>query len=91
MAPLGAYRFINAREVLAEISDFGLWIERATRIQTQQRTDKNKLYALLAPEVECIGKCKARKPYEFGVKISVLTIALNAMIALCIALAAVAV
>lgn len=26
--------------------------------------------ALLAPEVECIGKGKARKPYEFGVKVS---------------------
>ena len=50
------------------ISDLTLWLERATRIQTQQRGDKNKLYALHAPEVECIGKGKARKPYEFGVK-----------------------
>jgi IS5 family transposase len=30
-----------------------------------------KLYALHAPEVECIGKGKARKPYEFGVKVGV--------------------
>jgi IS5 family transposase len=50
------------------ISDLTLWLERATRIQTQRRSDKNKLYALHAPEVECIGKGKARKPYEFGVK-----------------------
>ena len=50
------------------ISDLTLWLERASRIQTQQRTDKNKLYALHAPEVECIGKGKAKKPYEFGVK-----------------------
>jgi len=35
-----------------------------------ERFDKNKLYALHAPEVECIGKGKARKPYEFGVKVS---------------------
>jgi REP element-mobilizing transposase RayT len=41
---------------------------RAERIRTQQPKDKNKLYALHAPEVECIGKGKARKPYEFGVK-----------------------
>ena len=41
-------------------------LERAQRIRTQQRHDKNKLYALHAPEVECIGKGKARKPYEFG-------------------------
>ena len=40
------------------------------RFRTQQRFDKNKLYALHAPEVECIGKGKARKPYEFGVKVS---------------------
>ena len=30
-----------------------------------------KRYALHAPEVECIGKGKARKPYEFGVKASI--------------------
>ena len=46
------------------------WLERAEAIRTQQRHDKNKLYALHAPEVECIGKGKARKPYEFGVKVS---------------------
>jgi IS5 family transposase len=45
-------------------------LERAERIRTQQRHDKDKLYALHAPEVECIGKGKARKPYEFGVKVS---------------------
>lgn len=44
---------------------------RAERIRTQDRHDKNKLYALHAPEVECIGKGKARKPYEFGVKASI--------------------
>ena len=46
------------------------WLERAERIQRQKPKDKNKLYALHAPEVECIGKGKARKPYEFGVKVS---------------------
>ena len=30
-----------------------------------------KVYWLHAPEVECIGKGKAHKPYEFGVKVSV--------------------
>lgn len=52
-------------------SDLMMWLERAERIHTQQRNDKNKLYALHAPEVECIGKGKARKPYEFGVKSAV--------------------
>jgi IS5 family transposase len=46
-------------------------LERAERIRTQRPKDKNKLYALHAPEVECIGKGKARKPYEFGVKASI--------------------
>jgi len=43
-------------------------VERAERIRSQQKKDKNKLYALHAPEVECIGKGKARQPYEFGAK-----------------------
>ncbi|WP_260473676.1 IS5 family transposase [Pseudomonas aeruginosa] len=45
-------------------------LERAERIRSQKQKDKNKLYALHAPEVECIGKGKARQPYEFGVKAS---------------------
>lgn len=56
--------------VPAALSALKTWLERAERIRTQQRGDKNKLYALHAPEVECIGKGKARKPYEFGVKVS---------------------
>ncbi len=46
-------------------------LERAERIRRQQPKDKKKLYALHAPEVECIAKGKARKPYEFGVKTSI--------------------
>ena len=46
---------------------------RVNRILTQKTKDKNKLYALHAPEVECIAKGKARTPYEFGVKVSVVT------------------
>ena len=53
------------------LTELMMWLERAERIRTQQRHDKNKLYALHAPEVECIGKGKARKPYEFGVKSAV--------------------
>lgn len=42
------------------------------RDQRQQRRGW-KLYSWHAPEVECIGKGKAHKPYEFGVKVSVVT------------------
>lgn len=37
----------------------------------QQPNDKTKVYAWHAEEVECIGKGKARQPYEFGVKASI--------------------
>jgi transposase, IS5 family len=40
------------------------------RLLAQKPTDKRKLYALHAPEVECIGKGKARTRWEFGVKVS---------------------
>lgn len=53
------------------LTELMMWFERAERIRTQQRNTKNKLYALHAPEVECISKGKARKPYEFGVKTAV--------------------
>jgi len=48
-------------------------LERAGRILAQRTKDKNKLYALHAPEVECISKGKARTPYEFGVKVTIAT------------------
>jgi len=48
-----------------------LWLSRAERLHGQRPKDTGKLYALHAPEVECIGKGKARQPYEFGVKVSV--------------------
>ena len=51
-----------------ELMELDTLLARAERIRTQQPKDKNKRYALHAPEVECIGKGKARKPYEFGVK-----------------------
>lgn len=52
---------------------FEIVLERAEQVLTQAPTDKNKLYAFHAPEVECIGKGKARTRYEFGVKASIAT------------------
>lgn len=45
----------------------------AARLLAQQKEDKNKLYSLHAPEVECISKGKVAKRYEFGVKASIAT------------------
>ena len=61
----------STAESPSTIARLNTLLERAERIRTQQPKDKKKLYALHAPEVECIGKGKARKPYEFGVKASV--------------------
>jgi transposase, IS5 family len=33
-------------------------------VQTQKRSDKNKIYSLHEPEVLCIGKGKEHKKYE---------------------------
>jgi IS5 family transposase len=46
----------------------------ARRVLEQNRHQRGrKVYSLHAPEVECIGKGKAHRPYEFGVKVSVAT------------------
>jgi transposase, IS5 family len=46
----------------------------AFRVRHQNRSQRGrKIYSLHAPEVECIGKGKAHRPYEFGVKVSVAT------------------
>ncbi len=53
---------------------FGPILSRARRVRDQvQRQRGPKVYSLHAPEVECIGKGKAHRPYEFGVKVSVAT------------------
>ena len=54
-------------------ASFSESLELARRLLSQQRNDKNKLYSLHAPEVECISKGKAHKKYEFGCKVSVAT------------------
>ena len=55
----------DADRQLQSLMDIG------TRIYHQKQKDKNKLYSVHAPEVECISKGKAHKRYEFGCKVSV--------------------
>ncbi len=63
------------RDVQRKASDMSQALQArlhaAQRLYEQRRDSKNKLYALHAPEVECIAKGKARTPHEFGVKVSV--------------------
>lgn len=42
------------------------------RFQNQRQRGR-RVYSLHAPEVECIGKGKARAPYEFGCKVPIAT------------------
>ncbi len=53
---------------------FALPLARASQIRGQQQRQRGwKLYSFHAPETECIGKGKASAPYEFGVKVSIVT------------------
>ena len=53
---------------------FARLLNLARRVRDQERGQRGpKVYSLHAPEVECIGKGKPHKPYEFGVKVSVAT------------------
>lgn len=45
----------------------------AKAIFSQKRDDKNKVYSVHAPEVECIAKGKVHKKYEFGCKVSMVS------------------
>lgn len=56
-------------ESSAALEKMNTLLERAQRLVDQNPNDKHKLYALHAPEVEYIGKGKARQPCEFGVKV----------------------
>jgi transposase, IS5 family len=54
--------------------EFAQLLSLAGRVRAQERGQRGpKVYSLHAPEVECIGKGKPHKPYEFGVKVSVAT------------------
>src|SRR5271167_4716570 len=57
-------------------SVFALPLSLSRRVREQRKNQRGKkVYSLHAPEVECIGKGKAHRPYEFGVKVSIATTA----------------
>ena len=59
------------RQVTGPSEKLARLLETAHRIHAQQRHDKDKVYSVHEPEVACIAKGKAGKPYEFGNKVSV--------------------
>jgi IS5 family transposase len=65
-------RKIDGDEALEALFSDALMKARQIRSQ-KQRQRGWKLYSWHASETECIGKGKARMPYEFGVKVSLTT------------------
>ncbi len=51
-----------------------------SKVLSQQREDKNKIYSLHEPHVQCMSKGKAHKKYEFGSKVSITTTAKSGVI-----------
>jgi transposase, IS5 family len=58
-----------------ELEEHFAWLrDLAVKVRHQDHRQRGqKVYSLHAPEVECIGKGKARTPYEFGCKVSITT------------------
>ena len=57
-------RKLPAESYQSELELFG-------RVLGQKRHDKNKVYSLHEPEVQCISKGKEHKKFEFGSKVSI--------------------
>ena len=53
------------------LGDFAEEIALYYKVLAQKKNDKNKIYSLHEPEVECISKGKEHKKYEFGNKVSI--------------------
>ena len=78
---LRTYLGRTARDIVRKIKGdaereraFAHPLSLAWRVRDQRQNQRGrKVYSLHAPEVECIGKGKAHRPYEFGVKVSVAT------------------
>jgi len=55
-------------------STFADELSMAIDLRHQKKRQRGKkIYSLHAPETECIGKGKAKQPYEFGCKVSITT------------------
>lgn len=64
-------RGLNKQTDLTEYFKEALVI--AKKIYDSPKAGKDKCYSFHAPEVECIGKGKVHKQYEFGCKVSIMT------------------
>jgi IS5 family transposase len=60
-------RKMNDKQLIPHIDT----LLNAIIILVQQKYDKDKIYSLHGPHVECIAKGKVHKRYEYGVKASI--------------------
>lgn len=65
------------RDVYGKIKnpDYGFesLLSLSQKLHAQKVNDKNKVYSMHEPEVQCISKGKAHKRYEFGSKVTIAT------------------
>jgi IS5 family transposase len=59
------------RQVDTPSAELSMLLATAHQIHLQEKHDKNKIYSVHEPDVQCIAKGKAGKQYEFGNKVSV--------------------
>ena len=69
-----AGRLIRELErLLPPSSKYGSDLNLFKKVLAQKRDDKQKIYSLHEPHVQCMSKGKEHKKYEFGSKVSIIT------------------
>ena len=58
---------------LSAVNNYQSELELYRKILLQKRSDKQKIYSVHEPHVQCISKGKEHKKYEFGSKVSIIT------------------
>ena len=59
--------------LLPPSSKYGSDLNLFKKVLAQKRDDKQKIYSLHEPHVQCMSKGKEHKKYEFGSKVSIIT------------------
>lgn len=63
-------RDISRKLSVGQQEGFDELLNLSNRLLSQTKKSKDKVYSIHSPHVYCIAKGKAKKPYEFGVKVS---------------------
>ncbi|OQA86892.1 MAG: hypothetical protein BWY31_01109 [Lentisphaerae bacterium ADurb.Bin242] len=63
------------RKAADPVPELAKLLKLGHRLLSQKKSDQQKLYSIHEPQVECIGKGKAHKKFEFGTKVGLVTTA----------------